>query len=63
MTTMHIPPHRKSNFLPMQLAALLSVLLTSPMSAEEAKIGGDTTVNADATQPASWLERDTLTGD
>jgi porin len=44
-----------------QLAALLSVFTFSPLSAQEAKIGGE--ANADATRPASWLERDTLTGD
>ena len=46
-----------------QLAALLSVFIVSPLSAEEAQIGGEATVNADATPPASWLERDTLSGD
>ena len=46
-----------------QLAALLSVFIFSPLSAEEAQTGGEATINADATQPASWLERDTLTGD
>jgi porin len=45
------------------LAALLSVFIFSPVSAEEAQKGGEATVNADATRPASWLERDTLTGD
>ena len=58
-------PTRKSNFLAIevQLAALLSVFIFSPLSAEEAQIGGEATVNADATRPASWVERDTLTGD
>jgi porin len=39
----------------------LSVFTFSPLSAQEAKIGGG--ANADASRPASWLERDTLTGD
>jgi porin len=58
-------PTRKSNFLAIavQLAALLSVFVISPLSAEESQTGGEATVNADATRPASWLERDTLSGD
>ena len=63
-------PNRKSNFLAIdvRLAALLSVFIMSPLSAEDAQIGSEatvreSTVNADATRPASWLERDTLTGD
>ncbi|MFN8601541.1 MAG: carbohydrate porin [Candidatus Binatia bacterium] len=47
----------------LQLAALLSVFIFSPSSAEDAHIGSEVTVNADATRPASWVERDTLTGD
>ena len=46
-----------------RLAALLSVFILGPLSAGEAQRGGETTANADATRPASWLERDTLTGD
>jgi porin len=46
-----------------RLAALLSVFIMSPLSAGEAQIGGEATVDADATRAASWLERDTLTGD
>jgi porin len=46
-----------------RLAALLSVFIMSPLSAGETQIGRETTVDADATRAASWLERDTLTGD
>lgn len=46
-----------------QLAALLSVFILGPLSAEEARAGGETAVDADATRPASWVERETLTGD
>jgi porin len=46
-----------------QLAALLSVVTFSPLSAEDAQLGGEATVNAVAARPASWMERDTLTGD
>ena len=46
-----------------RLAALLSVFIISPLSAGEAQIGGEATIDADATRAASWLERDTLTGD
>jgi porin len=53
----------KMRLIEVQLAALLSVFTFSPLSAEEAQIGGEATVNADATRPASWVERDTLTGD
>jgi porin len=53
----------KMRLIEVKLAALLSVFISSPLSAEEAQIGGEATVNADATRPASWLERDTLTGD
>lgn len=49
--------------LEVQLAALLSVFIFSPSSAEEAQRGGEPTVNAGAIRPASWLARDTLTGD
>jgi len=53
----------KMRLIEAQLAALLSVFIFSPLSAEEAQIGSEATVNADATRPASWMERDTLTGD
>lgn len=46
-----------------RLAALLPVFIMSPLSAGEAQIGGDATVNADANRAASWLDGDTLTGD
>jgi porin len=46
-----------------QLAALLSVFIMSPLSAGEAQTGGEATVDTDATRAASWLEGDTLTGD
>jgi porin len=46
-----------------RLAALLSVFIVSPLSAGESQIGGEATIDADATRAASWLERDTLTGD
>jgi porin len=53
----------KMRLIEAQLAALLSVFIFSPLSAEEAQTGSAATVNADATRPASWMERDTLTGD
>jgi porin len=46
-----------------QLAALSSAFLFSPLSAGEAQTGREATVDANAIQPASWLERGTLTGD
>lgn len=58
-------PTRKSHFLAIEvpLAALLAVCIVSPLSAGEAQIGGEATVNTDATRQAGWMERDTLTGD
>lgn len=53
----------RMNIVTVQLAALLSVFTLSPLLAEEARTGGEATVKADAAPPASWLERDTLTGD
>jgi porin len=53
----------KMRLIKVQLAALLSVFTFSPLSAEEVRTGGDATGNADAIPPASWLERDTITGD
>jgi hypothetical protein len=42
---------------------LLSVFLVGPLAAEDAKIDGEATANADATGPAGWLDRHPLTGD
>jgi porin len=42
---------------------VLGTFSQGSLSAAEAQIGGEATVNADATRPASWVERDTLTGD
>lgn len=42
---------------------VLGAFSQGSLAAAEAQIGGEATVNADATRPASWLERDTLTGD
>lgn len=53
----------KMPLIEVQLAALLSAFISSPLSAEEGQIGSEATVNADAHPPASWLERDTVTGD
>jgi porin len=53
----------KMRLIELQLAALSSVFIFSPLSAEEVRAGGEPTVTADATRPASWVERDTLTGD
>lgn len=53
----------KMRLIEVQLAALLSVFIYSPLSAQEAQRGGGATVNADATRPVGWMERDTLTGD
>lgn len=50
-------------YIKAQLATLLTVFFFSPLSAAEAQIGSEASVNADAIQPASWMERDTLTGD
>lgn len=53
----------RRRLIEVNFAALLAVFIFSPLSAQEAQTGGKPTVNADATRPASWLERDTLTGD
>lgn len=48
---------------PAVVSTLLLVPYSGPLSAEEAQIGNEATANAAATRPASWVERDTLTGD
>ncbi len=50
----------KTRLIEVKLAALLSAIIFSPVSAEDARRSG---ANADAATPVSWLERDTLTGD
>ena len=58
-------PARKSDFqaIEVRLAALLSVFIMGPLSAEVAQISGEASVDTDAGRAASWLEGDTLTGD
>jgi len=57
-------PTRESNFPAIVLrAALLSVFIFTPLSAGEAQLSGEGTVNADATGPTSWLDRNPITGD
>ena len=54
----------KMRRIAVQLVALSSVFIFSSLSAEEVRAGGEPAVAADATAPpASWVERDTLTGD
>jgi porin len=53
----------KIRLIEVSLAALLSICISSPSFAEEAQKGVEATVNSDAALQASWLERDTLTGD
>ena len=54
----------KIRLIELQLAALSSVFIFSPLSAQEVRADGEPAVTADATAPrASWVERDTLTGD
>jgi porin len=53
----------KTRFIEAKFAALLSVFIFSPLSAADAQTGGQAAADADAIPPASWAERERLTGD